>query len=328
MCMACSPVSRRALLSAGVAGAASALGGVLTPGLAAGAERAGHGGAGSRDVSLRWFGTNGWEIRFGGTTMLIDPWFGRFPTGFFTGNFDPQTPLQVNEGVINAHIPDRVDQILVGHGHWDHLADIPFIARKTGAMVIGSETHRNLLLASGVPTEQIVIVEGGEVMQFDGYTIEVFEGLHSMGATKQFSVPGHLLTVPPTPKVVGDLPEGDSLIYQITIGERLRIFSMSTANYKERALRGIDPPDIALLAAIFHDQIHDYTHRLMRLLGMPRIVLPTHWDNFELPFSRGPQDLTDVLGPSGSLDAFVRELKAASPKSHVVVLDFFEQFTP
>lgn len=49
-------------------------------------------------------------------------------------------------------------------------------------------------------------------MQFDGYTIEVFRGLHSLGPTKKFSVPGHRFSAPSTPKVVGDLPEGDTLI--------------------------------------------------------------------------------------------------------------------
>src|SRR5207237_1372240 len=83
---------------------------------------------------------------------------------------------------------------------------------------IGSETHGNVLRAAGVPEKQIVQVKGGEHMQFDGYTIEVFPGLHSMGPIKKYAVPGHLVTVPASaPSKVGEMPEGDTLIYLITI---------------------------------------------------------------------------------------------------------------
>jgi hypothetical protein len=155
----------------------------------------------------------------------------------------------VEEALIDQHIP-KADQILIGHGHWDHMADIPYIAKKTGAQVIGSETHANVLRASGVTEGKIVQVKGGEFMQFDGYTIEVFPGLHSMGPTKKHAVPGHLYSVPPPPTTVGDMPEGDSLIYLITIGGKFSIFLMSTANFVERAIAGIKP-DVALVASIF-----------------------------------------------------------------------------
>jgi L-ascorbate metabolism protein UlaG (beta-lactamase superfamily) len=323
-------ITRRGFLATGVASAAAAAVEIGAP-LPVRAEddeaNRDDKGPGAAGVKFTWFGTNGWEITFGNRTILVDPWFGRFDTGFFAGHFDPNTPLPPpREGLIAEHVT-RADQILIGHGHWDHLADIPFIARNTGAMVIGSETHANVLRATGkVPEAQIVQVKGGEFMQFDGYTIEVFPGLHSMGPTKKFAVPGHRFSVPPAPAVVGDLPEGDSNIYVITIGNGFRIFIMSTANYVERALTGIRP-DVALVASIFGNQIHDYTRRLMEVLHKPRVVLPTHWDNFELPFEDGPRDLSNVFGRPGSLAAFVDEVRDASPRTRVVVFDkFFQSF--
>ena len=329
MCFAES-MSRRRFLGTGIATglAATAAGSAMFPGVAVGAERPAHsGGPGSSGVSFRWFGTNGWEIRFRDKVILMDPWFGRFPTGFFTGDFDPTTPLLVRQDVIDQHIT-TADQILIGHGHWDHLTDIPTIAQQTGAMVIGSETHANVLRATGqVAEDKIVIVEGGEFMQFDGYTIQVFPSLHSMGSTKKFAVPGHLLSVPPAPTTVGDLPEGDSLIYQITLDDGFTIFLMSTANFVEREIAGLRP-DVALIASIFFTQIHDYTRRLLDAIGKPKWILPTHWDNFERPFSDGPHDLSDVFGQAGSLDFWIDQAKSVSPRSRFVVLDFFESFTP
>jgi len=152
------------------------------PGLNQGAETApASGGPGQTGVNFTWFGTNGWDISWSDRKILIDPWFGRFDAGFFRpGQFNQQTPITTNQDILDAHI-DRADQILIGHGHWDHVADLPQIATKTGAMVIGSESHINALIAAGVPASQLVRVKGGEYMQFDGYTIEVNPGLHSLG---------------------------------------------------------------------------------------------------------------------------------------------------
>ena len=258
------------------------------PGFGQGAEPApAGGGPGTAGVNFTWFGTNGWEITFGNHTLLIDPWFGRFDAGFFRpGQFNVNTPLTTNQDILDQHI-GTADQILIGHGYWDHVADIPQIAMKTGAMVIGSESHVNALLAAGVPASQLVRVKGGENMQFDGYSIEVFPGLHSLGPTKQHNLPGHLYSVPSqAPSTVADLPEGDTFLYQLTVGDDFRIFSMSSANYIERWISGLQP-DVALIASIFASSIHDFNQRLLGALNYPRLILPTHWDNFEKSWACG-----------------------------------------
>ena len=165
------PVSRRGVF--GIAAAGGLTGSLLNQvarvpaAVDAVTPAAQNGSPGSMGVSFRWFGTNAWEIRFGNRTILFDPWLTRFDSGAFSGRFDVNTPLSVDEPLLDQHM-QRADQILIGHGHFDHIADIPYLARKTGAMVIGSETHMNLLRAYGVPEAELVTVKGGENMQFDG----------------------------------------------------------------------------------------------------------------------------------------------------------------
>lgn len=301
---------------------------VLQPGVAEGAETPSRsGGPGAAGVNFKWFGTDGWEISFGNRTILFDPWFSRFDSGFLTGKFNPNATLPLDEALINQHIK-KADQILIGHGHWDHMADVPYIAKKTNAMVIGSETHANVMRAAGVPEGKIVQVKGGEYMQFEGYTIEVFPGVHSMGPTKKHVVPGHLFSVPGvTPTKIADMPEGDSLIYMITIGGKYSIFLMSTANYIERAIAGLRP-DVALVASIFANQIHNFTPRLLKALNYPKVLLPTHWDHFEQPFTEPAKDLRALFGDPANLDLWVKEAKQLSPRSKVVTLKYFESFAP
>lgn len=324
-------VSRRRLLGAGLAaGAALVAGGrsLLLPGVAEGAETApASGGPGTAGVNFTWFGTNGWEISFAGKTILFDPWFNRFTSGFLQNKLDPNAVLPTDTTLIDAHVK-KADQILIGHGHWDHFADIPYIAKKTNAMVIGSETHANLLRAAGVPEGKIVQVKGGEYMQFDGYTIEVFPSVHSMGGTKKYAVPGRLVAPPASPPTkVGDLPEGDTLIYVLTIGGKWSVFLMSSGNYIERAIAGLKP-DVALVAPLFSNNTHAFTPRLMKALNFPRLVLPTHWDNFEAPLAEQPQDLRGVYGDPANLDLWVKEMRTVSPKTKILTLKYFGSYAP
>ncbi len=325
-------MSRRGFLSgslvAGAAAAASLGRSLVLPGVAEGAEPApAGGGPGTAGVSFKWFGTNGWEITFGNKTILVDPWLNRFESGFLQNKLDHDRLLPTDTALIDQHVK-KADQILVGHGHWDHMADVPYIAKKTGAMVIGSETHANVMRAAGVPEGKIVQVKGGEYMQFDGYTIEVFPSVHSMGGTKKYAVPGHLVSVPASPPTkVGDLPEGDTLIYVLRIGGKYTIFLMSSGNYIERAIAGLKP-DVALIAPLFSNNTFDFTPRLVRALSYPKLVLPTHWDNFEAPLSGAPTDLRAIYGDPANLDLWVKEMKKVTPRTKIVTMPYFGSFAP
>jgi hypothetical protein len=83
---------------------------------------------------------------------------------------------------------------------------------------------------------------------------------------------------------------------------------------------------VALVASIFSNQIQDFTPRLLDALNHPPLILPTHWDNFERPFSDGAHDLRDVFGDAGNLDLWVKDVKQHSPNTKVVVLDFFQSY--
>ena len=73
---------------------------------------------------------------------------------------------------IDAHI-QRADFVFVTHTHYDHILDVPRIALKTRATVIGTESTENVMRAYGVPEEQLITVRGGEDFQFQGFSLRV-----------------------------------------------------------------------------------------------------------------------------------------------------------
>ncbi|GAB4006001.1 hypothetical protein GCM10029992_55460 [Glycomyces albus] len=192
-------------------------------------------------VRLRWLGTNAWEFKTEAATVLIDPWVSRFPTGAYSeSGADPETRIEVHEDVIDEHLPEA-DCILVTHGHWDHIADVPYLARRTGATVLGTETHLNLLRAMDAPEAQLGQVKGGEHYRFDGFTVEVFRSTHSAGGEhKRIVFGGTSVDIPKRPKRIKDLIEGGSLTYLLDFGG-VSFFNAGSANVLDREIEGIRP---------------------------------------------------------------------------------------
>ncbi|MGW7367413.1 MBL fold metallo-hydrolase [Streptomyces sp. NPDC054841] len=267
---------------------------------------------------LRWLGTTGWRIGIGGRTVLFDPYITRFSTGLFAakGSFDPATKLTTDQPLVREHT-GRPEVVLVSHAHWDHINDVPYIARSTGARVIGTETTYHVLRALGVDKAQISVVKGGEVLDFDGYTVEVVSGRHSRNARYSYFAPGTLCAPPArAPETISDLPEGDTLAFQLSVGGGPSVFLMGASDFEERAADGLRP-DILMAATPSSKATYRYLPRLLGALGNPATVVPVHWDNFERPLSAPPR-----RDPAMDLDGFVAGIHRHSPASRVVVPDY------
>ncbi|MFF3255840.1 MBL fold metallo-hydrolase [Actinacidiphila glaucinigra] len=306
---------RTMLRGAALSAATPLLPGTLPTAAAAPAVRRAAPAAGG--ATFRWLGAAGWRIDVSGRTVLFDPYVTRFPTGLFTGAFDRATRLCTDEAAVRERV-GRPELVLVSHSHWDHLADVPYIAASTGARVVGTETTYHLLVALGVDPAQISVVKGGEVLDFDGIVVEVVASLHSRNKQRAYFAPGRLAGPPPArPETIGDLPEGDTLAFQVTAGDGgPSAFLMGASDFGERAARGLRP-DLAMVAVPTSASTHRYVPRLLAALGDPDVVVPVHWDDFERPL-----DLPPRTDPSADLDAFAAQVRRESPATRVVVPDY------
>ncbi|MDN3357746.1 MBL fold metallo-hydrolase [Actinomadura sp. DC4] len=275
----------------------------------------------STSATFQWFGTAGWRIDIGSRTLLVDPYLSRYDTGMFTGSFDPATELTVATGTVDRHV-GRPETVLVTHSHWDHFNDVPYIAQKTGARVIGTMTAYNLARASDVPSGQLGLVKGGEVLDFGAYTVEVVASLHSRNAAYSVALPGVRLTQPEKPHTVADLPEGDTLAYQVTVKDGPSVFFMGGSDFVERNVAGLSP-DVAMIAMQASDSTYAYAERIITALGRPPVVVPVHWDNFETALTNPPKPDPSV---KPHLDAFVAAVGKISPRTKVVLPEYLTPY--
>ncbi|MGS2616455.1 MBL fold metallo-hydrolase [Micromonospora sp. LZ34] len=268
-------------------------------------------------VSFRWWGTSGWRVDIGDRTVLVDPYLSRLDTGLFSGAFNQSTRLEVRTDVVDA-LADRAETVLVTHTHWDHYMDVPYIAGRTGARVFGTLTAYHLGLAYGVPSGQLSPVKGGEVLDFDGYTVEVVASLHSRNVSYSLAFPGVRVSPPPKPATIADLPEGDTLAYQLRIDGGPAVFFMGASDFAERNLTGL-APDVAMVALQATTVTADYADRLLAALDHPKVVVPVHFDNFETelrnPVPVAPNDRR-------RLDELIATIRRVSPRSRVLVPEY------
>ncbi|PBC70573.1 L-ascorbate metabolism protein UlaG (beta-lactamase superfamily) [Streptomyces sp. TLI_235] len=318
------PIARRSLLRTAAAGAAAlplaATAATAAAPQAAAAEAApgttgapGTGAASHGDTVFRWLGTAGWRIESAGKNVLFDPYITRFDTGLFKPPFNSATPLTVDGDLVDHHA-GTPDLILVSHGHWDHVNDVPHLAARSSAQVIGTATTCHLLRAMGVPASRLVVVKGGEVLEFGYCTVEVVASLHSRNAEHRYFAPG-TLTAPPAaaPATIADLPEGDTLAFRIRFGDGPSAFLMGASDFVARNLAGLRP-DVAMVAVQSSTATHTYVERLLTALDGPRTVVPVHWDNFETPLAEPA-----VRDPGADLDGFLARVRRHSPGTRLVV---------
>ena len=241
-------------------------------------------------VELKYLGTAGWEIKDGNITVLVDPYISRVKLG--TG--PSISPLDKRETVLRSDyfvsdvklidsLINKVDFILVHHSHFDHLSDVPYIAKKTGAKVIGTETTINILRGYGISNDQLYPVRGGEDYQFEGFSVRVIPSIHSALNNKHYLDSREYTKPPKTPLRVSDFIEGRSLMFLARFKSH-KVLTMGSMNFVESELVGIHP-DI-LLAGVNQSQLglYNYNERLIKVTGYPKTIIPTHWDNFRLPY--------------------------------------------
>lgn len=262
------------------------------------------------DVSLTYLGVAGWQMTDGAHALLVDPFFSRreLPNMDAIVTSDP--------AALDRYAPARADVILVGHSHYDHLLDVPAIAKRTGAIVIGSESTANVLRAAGVAEDHARVVRGGETLAEGAFTIRVMRGLHSLTGQADAPIPREV-TLPMAAK---GYAEGGTLQYLVRFEGRSVLF-IGTANLVDRELDGLRP-DVAVIAVGLSEKIPDYACRLMRALGRPPLVLTNHFDAHWAPLGPEQMDISDE--GRAHLATFAEEIHACAPDTKVVVPVHFQ----
>ena len=262
-------------------------------------------------LRIRWLGTAGHLLETATTTLLIDPFLTRPGPAQLLGRVAP------DERAIRARLPPRVDAVLCGHSHFDHLLDAPFIARATGALLVGSATTCNFGRAHGVAESQLALVPpSGRTLTVGDATIRFVPSLHGRIALHRVPFPGEVAAPPTLPAPIWRYRMGGAFGILVEAGGQ-RLYHNGSADLIDAALAGTRA-DVLLVGLAGRRATRDYLGRLCQALT-PTLIVPTHHDAFFAPLDEGLH-----LLPGIDLDGFVTEVRARATAATIVTPGYDE----
>lgn len=270
-------------------------------------------------LQCRWLGVAGVELSAGGQTLVIDPFFTRFPLWrMWPGRVRPDRDL------IAATL-QRCDHVLVTHAHWDHLMDVPHVALNTGATVAGSRNTCQLLEVLGVPPGQIREISAGERLSLGAFHVEVLPAQHGRTPVDRY-INGPLRS--------GLKPPLRAFDYRM---DACFSFLVHVGGYRLLIGPGENPveslPADMLFVGVFKtmpDPPAYYATLLRRVT--PAVVIPYHWDDLFSPLSRPLRPMFQLpewaFPPLRRVDlaAFSRMIAHMAPGTRVLVPEIFRVY--
>jgi len=231
----------------------------------------------SVSVKLKWYGTAAILLEYDGTKLLFDPFL-------FLRDKSYMQPMDELSAVEN---------ILVTHGHFDHIADIPAILKHgTGTSTVYSTAKpRETLISKGVDKARIQKITPGDHLVFGPFEVRVLKGKHVVfnsgiiiktffRALVSGSKWNNLGYLNKENKIC--IEAGETVVFDISVANR-RILLMGSLNLDDNTEY---PKDIDLLVLPFQGRsdINKYAMTFIDRL-QPKKVLLDHFDDSFPPIS-------------------------------------------
>lgn len=268
--------------------------------------------------SLQYLGVGGYLLRWQGEALLFAPSFSN-PASL------GQPPLRVeaDKAKIDQLMPAAADvsMLLVGHAHYDHLLDVPYVlqAHSPQAKVYGSKTMGHIL-AAVIPRERIVDAESAMAVgatpgqwfyspqrRLRAMPIKSEHAPHMFGI--KLLTGSYTEDLTELPRSTFGWKEGQTLAWLVDLldeqGRPLyRIHYQDAASTPPLGLPPQLPDskrvDVVVLCVGAWNQAAAYPQVLLQRL-QPRLALLGHWEDFFGNDPRQPQGLRlqDIRGIVG-----------------------------
>jgi L-ascorbate metabolism protein UlaG (beta-lactamase superfamily) len=273
-------------------------------------------------VTVRYTGTATLVFSDRETTWMTDGWFSRpGPLALLFGKIAPDLDA-ISRGLAHNGV-ERLAAVFPVHSHYDHAMDAPEVARRTGALLLGSESTANIGRGWGLPESQIRVARDREPIALGRFTITPI-------ASRHFEFPDPRVRA----RALGDpditepvVPPVSAFAYKVGTAYVLHVahpkgtwLVVGSAGYVENALEGFAADVVFLGTGGLGTQTDAYREAYWRETierAHPARVIPIHWDSLTGPIEgpfRGPLRAEGFLhrGTDRTL-AFLKQKETASP---------------
>jgi L-ascorbate metabolism protein UlaG (beta-lactamase superfamily) len=257
-------------------------------------------------VRVTWLGTAGFRIEHEGTTILVDPYVTR------ASLFECARAALASDARAVARFAPRADAIVAGHTHFDHVLDVPSIAKATGAKVFGSRSCVHLCRLEGVAEDCAIDVEAhhGEPLRAEvgPFELRFVPSVHSAFLFGRIPFPGDISDCEQVPLRTHHYRCGAVFGVDIRVAGR-RLYHLGSADLLEsHPARDVD---LLLMCVAGWTTTARFCPRVMGALR-PSAILLSHWDNFFSSMDAGAHAL-----PAMQMPRLVDGLTAVDPSVRV-----------
>ena len=261
-------------------------------------------------LEIEWLGVSGYRLTYEGSTLFVDPFVSRVPLRSLLFRRTALPDPAMIDRYISA--PGEVVGVLVGHTHWDHAVDAPALARKHDTKAYGSDSLAHLMRLHGLG-DRAVEVMPGKAYELGPFVVRFIRSRHSkliLGRRVPFAgelTCDHLDGLNPAAYKCGQ-------VWGIHIQVAgIGLYHQGSADLDDEEL-GRLPVDVFLAGVAGRNFTPRYWERILPRLD-PRVVVPTHYDNFFTPLGQAPKLISRVR-----LDEVPDEVAAVSRDAQVAAL--------
>ena len=244
-------------------------------------------GESAERVTVTWLGITTLLFDDGETQILTDGTFSRPSLFDIVSQRRVYSDVDTINYVLASYRMDRLAAIIPGHSHFDHAMDVGYVANRTSAVVLGSESTANIARGANVPVSQYQILASGESRQFGNFTVTLIESRHApIGINNEPWFSGSIDKPLEQPARISEWREGGTWSVLISHPQGTALVQGSGGFIEDALPEGsvdVVMLGVAGLAGLGRDYVQRYWTESVLRTGAKR-VFPVHFEDFTRPF--------------------------------------------
>lgn len=235
---------------------------------------------GKDGVEFRFLGNANILLRDESAAVLIDGFFSR-PSSLSIAGGTIAPDLGAIDAALSRADIQSLDVVLPVHSHYDHAMDSPEVARRTGAMLLGSSSTANIGRGWELPESQIRVAASGLAYEFGNFKITLLESRHFVFPDLKLPEDSEIREPLVPPVKAMDYREGGAYSVLIEHADAGIFLVQGSAGFLPGALDDYDVDVLFLgiggLASQTMSYQESYWQEVVLATG-PDVVVPIHFD--------------------------------------------------
>jgi L-ascorbate metabolism protein UlaG (beta-lactamase superfamily) len=262
----------------------------------------------AHQFSAWWMGDGSIVLGDGPAAIIVDPYFSRLPRErVLRGKVAPDT-ARVDAALRRAGAK-KLLAVVATHTTFDHAMDIPLVASRTDADIVGSGSLMNVARGGAIPERRLRNFENGDVISYDSFKLMAVPSPPALSGDDSLEGEIDVPLRPPVPALAYRAGRSYSLVVEHD-GRRVLIVGRPT--FAPGSMFGVDADVVFLsvnglaekgerFAAEYWREVVEQTHA--------SLVVLTQWDDRAYPLEQGvrPPSQTDYE----TVIAWMQDLGAA-----------------